>query len=326
MAFLDNSGDIILDAVLTDTGRMRLAKGDGTFKIVKFALGDDEIDYGLFDKNHASGSAYYDLDIMQTPVLEAFTNNTSVLKHKLMSMPQTNLLYLPTVKLNPTANDSASPVKLTIGSGAITAASPVTSANVAEGVFIVAANDETLTKFGSANNTFKNKDGVISRSDSHIRVDQGMDTDEISYEKDIEPDLKESQYIVQVDYRFGYLCSKNKAAKPEYSYLDDDNFASYYFSQNTDDLATFITDLEKEESDIIRGPKGTSFAFNIHPSLDVETSNFLFTEHGGKSLGVSNGSTTDNYYYVDTNVRVTGATTGTSVDIPVRYMRYYSTT
>ena len=33
MAFLDNSGDIILDAVLTDTGRMRLAKADGSFKI-----------------------------------------------------------------------------------------------------------------------------------------------------------------------------------------------------------------------------------------------------------------------------------------------------
>ena len=77
MEFLDNSGDIILDAVLTDTGRMRLAKGDGTFKIVKFALGDDEIDYGLFNKDDTRGSAYYDLDIMQTPILEAFTNNTS---------------------------------------------------------------------------------------------------------------------------------------------------------------------------------------------------------------------------------------------------------
>ena len=47
MAFLDNSGDIILDAVLTDTGRMRLAKGDGSFNITKFALSDDEIDYML---------------------------------------------------------------------------------------------------------------------------------------------------------------------------------------------------------------------------------------------------------------------------------------
>ena len=65
MAFLDNSGDIILDAVLTDTGRFRLAKGDGSFKVVKFALGDDEINYGLYNKNHASGSAYYDLIIPQ---------------------------------------------------------------------------------------------------------------------------------------------------------------------------------------------------------------------------------------------------------------------
>lgn len=37
MAFLDNSGDIILDTVLTNEGRKRLAAG--TFKVAKFALG-----------------------------------------------------------------------------------------------------------------------------------------------------------------------------------------------------------------------------------------------------------------------------------------------
>ena len=78
MAFLDNSGDIILDAVLTDEGRRRLAEGDGTFRITKFALGDDEIDYGLYNKNHPSGSAYYDLEIttgsIRTRVLEGRVN------------------------------------------------------------------------------------------------------------------------------------------------------------------------------------------------------------------------------------------------------------
>ena len=49
MSFLDNSGDIILDAVLTETGRRRMAEGN--FKITKFALGDDEIDYSLYNKN-----------------------------------------------------------------------------------------------------------------------------------------------------------------------------------------------------------------------------------------------------------------------------------
>jgi len=102
MAFLDNSGDIILDAVLTDTGRLRLAKGDGSFNITKFALGDDEINYTLYDKNHPSGSAYFDIEILQSPVLEAFTNNTSVLKSKLMSISRTNLLYLPEIRNNDT--------------------------------------------------------------------------------------------------------------------------------------------------------------------------------------------------------------------------------
>ena len=98
MAFLDNSGDIILDAVLTDTGRFRMARGD--FKISKFALGDDEIDYSLYNRNHPSGSAYYDLEILKTPILEAFTNNTSLMKSKLMSINNTNLLHLPILKLS----------------------------------------------------------------------------------------------------------------------------------------------------------------------------------------------------------------------------------
>ena len=108
MAFLDNSGDIILDAVLTDTGRKRLARGDGSFQIVKFALADDEIDYSLYENaNHStaendSGSAYYDLNIMMTPIFEAFTNNTATMKSKLISLPRQDLLYMPVLRLNTT--------------------------------------------------------------------------------------------------------------------------------------------------------------------------------------------------------------------------------
>ena len=76
-SFLKNDCDIILDAVLTDHGRKLLARGDGSFKITKFALADDEINYELYDKIHTSGSSYYDLSILQTPVLEAFANNAS---------------------------------------------------------------------------------------------------------------------------------------------------------------------------------------------------------------------------------------------------------
>ena len=99
MAFLDNSGDIILDAVLTDLGRKRMAEGN--FRITQFSLGDDEIDYSLYNKDHPSGSAYYDLEILQTPVFEAFTRTNANINYGLLSYNGRNdLLYLPTVKLN----------------------------------------------------------------------------------------------------------------------------------------------------------------------------------------------------------------------------------
>lgn len=48
MGFLDHStNNIIVDAVLTDLGRQALARNDGSFSIYQFALGDDEIDYGI---------------------------------------------------------------------------------------------------------------------------------------------------------------------------------------------------------------------------------------------------------------------------------------
>ena len=80
MAFLDNSGDIILDAVLTDLGRRRMA--EGKFNIIKFALGDEEINYKLWDTTREQ-RAHYDLQILQTPLLEAFTSNESLMRSKL---------------------------------------------------------------------------------------------------------------------------------------------------------------------------------------------------------------------------------------------------
>ncbi len=98
MAFLDNSGDIILDAVLTDVGRKRMAAGN--FRITKFTLGDDEIDYSLYNKDHPSGSAYYDLEILQTPVLEAFTQQNAAINYGLVSYARQDLLYIPSATIN----------------------------------------------------------------------------------------------------------------------------------------------------------------------------------------------------------------------------------
>ena len=132
MGFLDNSGDIILDAVLTDHGRKELSRGDGSFQITKFALGDEEIDYSLYNKTHPSGSAYYDLEILQTPILESFTDNAASMKTQLQTYTDLELLFLPVLRLNErmAATERAS-----------------------NGTFYVAVNEETEDNGGSSATT-----------------------------------------------------------------------------------------------------------------------------------------------------------------------------
>lgn len=86
MAYLDNS-EIIVDAILTKKGREKLAAGQA-LNITQFALGDDEIDYELYDSAHPKGSAYYDSAIRAIPILEASPDETQNLRYKLVTLPK----------------------------------------------------------------------------------------------------------------------------------------------------------------------------------------------------------------------------------------------
>jgi hypothetical protein len=86
MAYLDNT-EITVDAILTKKGREKLAAGNG-LNIAKFALGDDEIDYSLYEPAHPKGSAYYDAAITAIPITEASPDETQVLKYKLVTLPK----------------------------------------------------------------------------------------------------------------------------------------------------------------------------------------------------------------------------------------------
>ncbi len=86
MSFLDNN-TITIDAVLTKKGRQILAQ-TGNLNITSFALADDEIDYTLYDSNHPNGSAFYDIALRNTPVFEPLTDETQVMKYKLVTLNQ----------------------------------------------------------------------------------------------------------------------------------------------------------------------------------------------------------------------------------------------
>lgn len=114
MGFLDaSSNNIILDAVLTDTGRSFLARNDGSFSIVKFALSDDEVDYSIITKfGRAVGREKLEKN---TPIFEALTTQQHAQKYKLISVSNPNLLRLPNLSLSGGSNVDGTNNTVTLG-------------------------------------------------------------------------------------------------------------------------------------------------------------------------------------------------------------------
>ena len=87
MGYLNNQV-VTIDAILTKKGRELMAKNDGSFVITQFALADDEIDYTQYNPTHPSGSAYYGEAIDNMPLLEAFPDESQIMKYKLATLPR----------------------------------------------------------------------------------------------------------------------------------------------------------------------------------------------------------------------------------------------
>ena len=85
MGYLDNSS-ITVDAILTKRGRELLSRNDGSFKITQFALGDDEIDYSLFNENHPNGTQFSSEAIENMPLIEAIPNGVNMMNSKLITL------------------------------------------------------------------------------------------------------------------------------------------------------------------------------------------------------------------------------------------------
>jgi hypothetical protein len=141
MGYLNNS-EITVDAILTKKGREKLASGEG-LNITQFALGDDEIDYTLYEPAHPKGSAYYDAAIKAVPIIEASPDETQVLKYKLVTLPK------GTTKI-PKVEFGVPSISVNQNSGQVTL-SPTTSpsGNTQSGYTLVLANKNAGTIVGS---------------------------------------------------------------------------------------------------------------------------------------------------------------------------------
>lgn len=308
MAFQNNSGDIILDVVLTDEGRRRLAQGNNSFSIVKFALGDDEINYELFDKTEPT--ALQDLSILQTPILEAFTNNGSSMKSKLLSLSNQNLLYLPVLKLNTV---------------------PGQARQTADSNYVVCVDKRTFddSELGTTDAIGYSSNGVrdgfmygldTDNLGGYIRVDAGINSTDVT---EIDESLIETQFMVEIDDRLGQIISKDGKSFPGFVSRDDDYIATYIFTKQPGDafVRTPSQENPNDSSTPIDGPIASTLEFKIRSSQDLRVSNFLFDRIGGETPYANADGGNTSTKFIDSIVRVTGMTTGYAVDIPVRFAK-----
>ena len=320
MAFLKNDADIILDAVLTDVGRERLAKGDGSFNVTKYAFGDDEINYQLHTA--ADGTAYADLNILKTPILEAMTNNKVALKNQLITLRnQDKSLYLPILKLNTNSADGKAPGK-SFASG-INADSYVVACTTA----MVETNYADTLPAGYIDG----RDATEASEDNQlIKIEQGLDTTQVAYTKKLSDSLTENIFHIYIDSRLGTVVTPAGADASTVTKISSENNIDHYvISRGISGQEAYFQTMRSSRTDkgasVIAGPRAEfQFKFGIRASDDLVSSTFLFTKFGRTitgfftSTGAASGT---DALAIDTTVRVVGQNFGYGIDIPVRFVR-----
>jgi hypothetical protein len=340
MAFLDNSGDIILDAVLTDTGRKEMAKG--TFSITKFAIGDDEIDYGLYNKNHPSGSAYYDLEILQTPVLEAFTQINANINYGLLSYARQDLLYLPSIELNQKTMIDASVHTSSYGVIFLADNNSVATdgKNVQQKLKDSLGTTDCILNGSSPDNPSKTV-FIETGINTLIGDPVGSSTNQSNYILSV--GLADNTFTVSHDSRF-----ISEVFGPEeltsFSNTTGDGSAQLNFAVKQSNSTTTSTEQNKYvqstvngllsrvyynldgsgndkalQYSAINGPRGSFTCLNFLINPDIPDEHYTVYGRTAQTLGDST-----NYSFIDTVVYVHGASTNISMQIPIRIIKLFN--
>ena len=149
MGFLANdTNNIILDAVLTNEGRKRLAANNGTFRIVQYSFGDDEVDYKIIQKyGRTVGREKIEKN---TPVLEALTNSSIERRNLLVTLSNDGLTALSTYTLSSETVTLTNAVSRADTSGFFTAsqqgaAGQTIPTEIRDTVAVVSLNSKFLT-------------------------------------------------------------------------------------------------------------------------------------------------------------------------------------
>ena len=304
MSFLTDSV-LVLDAILTDEGRRRMAAGN--FDIRKFSLSDDEIVYDKALESQPNSK------FANTPIFEAVSENSKALKYLLMSS-----------RLDSTHLNSTLLVTDTSQGG--------TAKSSTDDYIIIATKTTYDSKFAAANlpaGYLKGYDKTLisKNSNSWIYIDHGVNDDgansPYNFKQLLPADLEETQVLVKLDYRLGRVLVPNTDPGQELHPIsvDDDFIATYLITRESQDGSPFWQDLQQNEAaSPIKGARGPRLRIPVAaaPNINV-ASDAIWTALGSTdTTSFTDGSTAKNI----TNVMIVeGLTTNLNISVPLKFIK-----
>lgn len=357
MAFLKTSDSIIIRATLTEKGKKLLARG--RFKVAKFALGDDEIDYSLYNPRN-NGLSGYNPALLLSKHIEASKDNLKNLQFGLDSY-DSGTLYLTLDQLNDLGNRPAHafleylPVLALNNQHEYLSYPPTTR----EDRYYLSINDETNKIITDALPDFK----FLKANDyesTKIIVESGImeRTAEMQAFKEDREEYLVKKFLLDQDF---LIYADNRFVSGIVGILDTSKFENYKSGEkiilfNTSDPLPAIS-IESEfeyyatymaksipnhvfkypwtvarigAESALKGPRGTIIAIN--PVIDniLKTNSTgerdsRFIEFGTQESILFSEMPTRKFDYIDTTIYMVGATTNARLQIPIRIIRYAGT-
>ena len=310
----------------------------GCGKMLKMKDTQCHEEYALYNTSNASGSAYYDVDILQTPVFEPSTYSVASMNSKLFSYSDQNLYYLPQMILNQDVNVQDGPVsKLDTSTNAFNL---ISSDNFANFISSQVSTSDTLidarvnlpsnVSVQTANMSGARLSQLVRR---FIRISQGFN----NYQANISlGGLEESSFSIYVNNLFLQVVDKNfiKSVEPAIStnafnrsqamdmYRLNSSLNPTYFGT----IATYNQGTQTKLATSLLASNlsqvGQELQFSLQLSNDLASNpSYYFSTYGSSftstvaGLSVSAG---DSVSVITTTVRIVGNRYGFSVDVPVK--------
>ena len=331
MAFQNSCYGIVLDAVLTDIGRQRMV--DGKFRITKFALGDDEIDYALYI-TASGGVPEDDTDVRTTPIMEAYAGQNANINHGLQNFIRGDILYYPTIQANTIIEEALNPHS--------------------DGFYYFSTNKQTTRKLKSVfgDSKFIVESGLIDKT--KFVIESGIASDEITpneINKErfiIEMGLYDKYFLAYCDNRYFdeiMVCQEdsmfeNDIADNLYSRLEPlktavkislpsiSEFYDVYRFNGIDNNILVRNGHTGQKYSSLKGPRSTIASFNLKVKNEMTSdaagkTDFKYNKFGTVGNSLFGGS--DLYDFIDTTIYIQGLSSNATISLPIRIIRYAGT-